>query len=95
MFRVANKDMTYAQQLRDYEKKVMEVSNASFSSENYFLQVDLTNACLVHLFLLYFDFLDVNFSFEFAYLFEIDNGILEMFENKMNPCQISEVVMLL
>ncbi|WOL17113.1 hypothetical protein Cni_G25902 [Canna indica] len=24
MFRVANKDMTYAQQLRDYEKKVME-----------------------------------------------------------------------
>lgn len=26
MFRVANKDMTYAQQLRDYENKVMEVS---------------------------------------------------------------------
>lgn len=25
IFRVANKDMTYAQQLRDYEKKVMEV----------------------------------------------------------------------
>ena len=25
MFRVANKDMTYAKQLRDYEKKVMEV----------------------------------------------------------------------
>lgn len=25
MFRVANKDMTYAQQLKDYEKKVMEV----------------------------------------------------------------------
>jgi hypothetical protein len=25
MFRVANKDMTYAQQLRDYEKQVMEV----------------------------------------------------------------------
>ena len=25
MFRVANKDMTYAQQLRDYESKVMEV----------------------------------------------------------------------
>jgi len=24
MFRVANKDMTYAQQLRDYEKQVME-----------------------------------------------------------------------
>lgn len=27
MFRVANKDMTYAQQLRDYESKVMEVSS--------------------------------------------------------------------
>ena len=54
MFRVANKDMTYAQQLRDYEKKVMEVSNASLSTENYFLQVDLTNACLLRLFLLYF-----------------------------------------
>lgn len=54
MFRVANKDMTYAQQLRDYEKKVMEVSNASLSSENYFLQVDLTNARLLHLFLLCF-----------------------------------------
>ncbi|CAL4960883.1 unnamed protein product [Urochloa decumbens] len=26
MFRVANKDMTYAQQLRDYEKQVMEVA---------------------------------------------------------------------
>jgi len=26
MFRVSNKDMTYAQQLRDYENKVMEVS---------------------------------------------------------------------
>jgi hypothetical protein len=25
MFRVANKDMTYAHQLRDYEKQVMEV----------------------------------------------------------------------
>jgi len=25
MFRVANKDMTYAQQLQDYESKVMEV----------------------------------------------------------------------
>lgn len=25
MFRVSNKDMTYAQQLRDYEDKVMEV----------------------------------------------------------------------
>ena len=25
IFRVANKDMTYAQQLRDYESKVMEV----------------------------------------------------------------------
>ena len=28
MFRVANKDMTYAQQLRDYEKQVMEVGTA-------------------------------------------------------------------
>lgn len=27
MFRVANKDMTYAQQLRDYEKQVMEVGS--------------------------------------------------------------------
>lgn len=25
IFRVSNKEMTYAQQLRDYEKKVMEV----------------------------------------------------------------------
>ena len=29
MFRVANKDMTYAHQLRDYEKQVMEVREAS------------------------------------------------------------------
>ncbi|KAG8055077.1 hypothetical protein GUJ93_ZPchr0001g32956 [Zizania palustris] len=31
MFRVANKDMTYAQQLRDYEKQVMEKRLESFS----------------------------------------------------------------
>jgi hypothetical protein len=30
MFRVANKDMTYAHQLRDYEKQVMEVRVAAF-----------------------------------------------------------------
>ncbi|XP_078182180.1 uncharacterized protein LOC144575798 isoform X2 [Carex rostrata] len=30
MFRVANKDMTYAQQLKDYEKKVMEVVHRKF-----------------------------------------------------------------
>jgi len=29
MFRVANKDMTYAHQLRDYEKQVMEVRVAA------------------------------------------------------------------
>lgn len=27
IFRVSNKEMTYAQQLRDYEKQVMEVNN--------------------------------------------------------------------
>lgn len=27
IFRVSNKEMTYAQQLRDYENKVMEVKN--------------------------------------------------------------------
>ncbi|KAL5219974.1 hypothetical protein ABZP36_024687 [Zizania latifolia] len=31
MFRVANKDMTYAQQLRDYEKQVMEKRLESLS----------------------------------------------------------------
>jgi hypothetical protein len=30
MFRVANKDMTYAHQLRDYEKQVMEVKPLFF-----------------------------------------------------------------
>lgn len=30
MFRVANKDMTYAHQLRDYEKQVMEVRFAAY-----------------------------------------------------------------
>ncbi|PKU70130.1 hypothetical protein MA16_Dca020620 [Dendrobium catenatum] len=35
IFRVSNKDMTYAQQLRDYENKVMEVSISTCKLEQF------------------------------------------------------------